>query len=404
MHQSRKITDDVYYVGGSDRRISRFENVFPVPDGIAYNSYLVLDEKTVLLDTVDLSVSRVFLENIEHLLNGRKLNYVIINHMECDHSCTLEELVLRYPDIQFIGNAKTFTFMKQFFKFPVDGHTIEVKEGSTLTTGKHTFSFHMAPMVHWPEVMMTYDTTEKIMFTSDAFGTFGALNGNIFVDELEDRILLLPEARRYYTNIVGKYGAQVQAVLKKIAPLDIRYICALHGPVWNNPKDIAWILDKYNKWSSYTPENEDIVIFYGSIYGNTENAVNVLSVKLAQLGVKNIKMYDVAEIDISYLIAEAFRAKVLVFASSSYNAGVFDKMEYLLLDLKAHNIQNRSVMLIENGSWAPSAAKAMNEIISGMKNINLLSHNLSIKSQLNPEQEEQINATAQVLKQALQTS
>lgn len=401
MHQSRQITNDIYYIGGSDRRISRFENVFPVPDGIAYNSYLVLDEKTVLLDTVDLSVSRVFLENVEYLLNGRKLDYVIINHMECDHSCTLEELVLRYPDVTFVGNAKTFTFMKQFFTFPVDNHTLEVKEGSTLNTGRHTFSFHLAPMVHWPEVMMTYDRADKIMFTSDAFGTFGALNGNIFIDELEDREFLLPEARRYYTNIVGKYGAQVQSVLKKLSPLEIEYLCPLHGPVWRGKEYISWFIDKYQKWSSYTPEADDVVIFYGTIYGNTENAANILALRLAELGVKNIKLYDVAETDISYLVAEAFRAKALVFASSSYNAGVFDRMEYLLLDLKAHNMQNRNVMVIENGSWAPSAAKAMNEIISGMKNINVINHGLSIKSQLQASQLEQIEAAAKAIKEVL---
>ena len=277
MYQQRNVLDNVFYLGSSDRRLNLFENAFPVPNGISYNSYLVVDEKTVLLDMVDKSVSKAFFENLEHALGERKLDYVVINHMEPDHTATLEELVYRYPEVTIVGNAKTFTFIKQFFTFDITNKTLEVKEGATLSSGQHTFSFYMAPMVHWPEVMVTYEHEHKMLFSADAFGTFGALSGNIFADEYDYKTEWPAEARRYYSNIVGKYGPQTLALLKKAANLDIDYICPLHGPIWREKEGISWIIDKYSHWAGYIPESDDVVIFYGSIYGGTEDASNHLA-------------------------------------------------------------------------------------------------------------------------------
>lgn len=402
MYQYRHIVDDIYFVGASDRRQSRFENAFPIPYGMSYNSYLVLDEKTVLLDTVDKSVAKVFFENLSQLLGERKLDYVIVNHMEPDHAATLDELVLRYPEVTIVGNAKTFTFIKQFFDFPLQGRMLEVKEGNTLETGKHSFRFYMAAMVHWPEVMVTYEENLKMLFSADAFGTFGALSGNVFADEMNWDTEILDEARRYYTNIVGKYGVQVQALLNKVSGLEIDYLCPLHGPMWRVQKQIAWFIEKYSKWSTYTPEDNEVVIFYATIYGGTEEVAGFLATELANRKIKHIKMYDVAETEVSYLVAEAFRAKVLVFASSSYNGGLFAKMESLLLDLKAHNLQNRHIALIENGSWALSAAKVMNEIISGMKKNTLIGETIHIKSSMKKEQIESVCSLADAIEKTIE--
>ncbi|MDD4511134.1 MAG: FprA family A-type flavoprotein, partial [Oscillospiraceae bacterium] len=325
MYCVKKITDDMSWIGGSDRRLALFENVFPIPRGVSYNAYVVLDEKTVLLDTVDKAVSSQFFENLAHVLDGRQLDYLVVNHMEPDHCGTMSELVLRYPEVKIVANAKTVTMIKQFFDFEIDSRVIVVKEGDTLSTGRHTFTFVMAPMVHWPEAMVTYDITDKILYSSDAFGTFGAINGNLFADEVDFETEWLPDARRYYTNIVGKYGTQVQALLKKAANLEINMICSLHGPVWR--KNIGWFIDKYLKWSSYTPEDQAVMIVYGSIYGNTENAANILASKLADAGVRNIAMYDASVTHPSVIVSEAFRCSHLVFASATYNAGIFCNME-----------------------------------------------------------------------------
>lgn len=393
MYCATKITDDIYYIGANDRRIALFENVFPVPRGVSYNSYLIMDEKTVLLDTVDRSVSGRFLENIEYLLGNEKaLDYVVINHMEPDHCATLSELVLRYPDVKIVGNAKVIAMIKQFFDFDIDSRAIIVKEGDTLSSGKHEFTFVMAPMVHWPEVMVTYDSYSKTLFSADAFGTFGALNGNIFADEVNFETEWLADARRYYTNIVGKYGAQVQTLLKKAAALDIQFICPLHGPVWR--ENISWYLDKYRHWSSYTPEENAVMIAYASVYGNTENAVDLLACRLAEKGVKNIAVYDVSATHPSVIVSESFRCSHLVFASTTYNGGIFVNMETALQDLKAHNLQNRKVALIENGSWAPASGRLMTEIFQSMKNIELLETKVTLKSSVKPEQKKAIDALA----------
>lgn len=395
MYCVKKITEDMYWIGASDRRLELFENVYPIPKGVSYNSYVILDEKTVLLDTVDHSVCSQFLENLEHVLDGRTLDYIIVNHMEPDHCASLAEVVIRYPEVKFVGNAKTFTMMKQFFDFDVDNRAVVIKEGDTISTGKHTLAFAMIPMVHWPEAMVTYDAYDKVLYSADAFGTFGALNGNIFADELNFEAEWLEEARRYLTNIVGKYGAQVQSALKKAAALDIEMICPLHGPVWR--ENLGWFIDKYQKWSTYTPEDHAVLIVYASIYGNTESAVNVLAGKISDAGEKNIAMYDVSKTDPSYILAEAFRCDRIVFACATYNAGLFPKMETLLSELKAHNFQNRKVAVIENGTWAISAGKQMKEILSSMKNMEIYDNTLTVKSSLKRDQMEELDGIVEFL-------
>lgn len=395
MYCVKKITEDMYWIGASDRRLELFENVYPIPKGVSYNSYVILDEKTVLLDTVDHSVCSQFLENLEHVLDGRTLDYIIVNHMEPDHCASLAEVVIRYPEVKFVGNAKTFTMMKQFFDFDVDNRAVVIKEGDTISTGKHTLAFAMIPMVHWPEAMVTYDAYDKVLYSADAFGTFGALNGNIFADELNFEAEWMEEARRYLTNIVGKYGAQVQSALKKAAALDIEMICPLHGPVWR--ENLGWFIDKYQKWSTYTPEDHAVLIVYASIYGNTESAVNVLAGKISDAGEKNIAMYDVSKTDPSYILAEAFRCDRIVFACPTYNAGLFPKMETLLSELKAHNFQNRKVAVIENGTWAISAGKQMKEILSSMKNMEIYDNTLTVKSSLKRDQMEELDGIVEFL-------
>lgn len=392
MYCTRKIKDDIYWVGGSDRRLNLFENVFPIPQGVSYNSYIITDEKTVLLDTVDKAISQQFFENLEYVLKGKDLDYLIVNHMEPDHCATMGELILRYPNVQIVGNAKTLNMIKQFFTFDIDSRFITVKEGDTIETGKHKLCFVMAPMVHWPEAMVTYDSTDKILFSADAFGTFGALNGNIFADELNFEADWLNDARRYYTNIVGKYGVQVQALLKKAGALEIETICPLHGPVWRD--NLGYIIDKYDKWSSYTPEENAVMIAYASVYGNTENAANILACKLADSGVKNIKMYDVSCTHPSVIVSEAFRCSHIVIASTTYNGGIFCNMETALLDLQAHSLQNRTVAIMQNGTWAATAGKKIAEIFNSMKNINILNDTVSVKSALKEPQIEEIDAIA----------
>lgn len=400
MHIVRNITEDIYFIGSSDRKITLFENIYPVPEGVSYNSYLISDEKTVLLDTVDKSIAKIFFENLKFTLAGRDLDYVVINHMEPDHAATLGELVEKYPNVTIVGNAKTFAMIGQFFDFNIT-KKLEVKEGDILNTGKHELKFIMAPMVHWPEVMFTFDTTDKILFSADAFGTFGALSGNIFADEINFDKYIVDEARRYYSNIVGKYGTQVLAVYKKLANLEMDIICPLHGPIYRDKESISKILQKYSLWASYEPEDNEVVIFCGTVYGGTEEACQLLANALANRKITNIKLYDTSAINPSYLLAEAFRAKVLVFASSSYNGGIFTSMEFLLSELKAHAMQNRDIVLIENGSWALSAGKVMNEFFDSMKNIRQISDMLSIKSAIKEEHMEAIENIADRIAESL---
>ena len=395
MHSTRKVKDDLIYVGGSDRRLSRFENLFPIPKGVSYNSYVLLDEKTVLFDTADESISRQYLENVVHALNGRPLDYMVVQHMEPDHCAMIDDMLRRYPEAKMVCSAKAVGMFAQFYGTDVAARALVVKEGDKLSTGEHTLHFVMAPMVHWPEVMVTYDEKDKILFSADAFGTFGALAGNIFDDEITFDATWMNDARRYYTNIVGKYGVQVQTLLKKAASLDIEMICPLHGPIWH--KDLGLLLEKYQKWSTYEPEDKTIMIAYATMYGNTENAANVLAGMLADKGVKNIAMYDVSETDVSELVAESFRCSHLVLAAPTYNSGIQPKMEAYLSDIKALNLQNRTVAVIDNGTWAATAGKQMIGMLEGMKNMTILENPISIKSALAENQLGALEALADEL-------
>ena len=388
MYCTRKLTEQVTWVGGSDRRLALFENLFPVPHGVSYNSYVIMDEKTAVLDTADAAISRQFLENVLHTLGGRPLDYLVVNHMEPDHCANIEALALRFPGMKIVGNAKTFTFMKQFYDLPLEERMITVKEGDTLSLGSHTLHFYMAPMVHWPEVMVTYESSEKLLFSADAFGTFGAVNGNLFSDEVNFDRDWLDDARRYYGNIVGKYGLQVQAALKKLSALDIAMICPLHGPVWR--ENLDYLLGKYDKWSRYEPEEKAVAIFYASMYGDTENAADILAAGLAEGGVRNIAMYDVSSTHISYLISEVFRCSHLVLAAPTYNNGIYPAMANLLHDMKALGLQNRTVALVENGSWAPVSGKLIRAELEGLKGFQLLEPVASLKSALKDGSREQL--------------
>lgn len=396
MHCTRKVTEDLIWVGGSDRRLALFENIFPIPRGVSYNSYLLKDEKTVLLDTVDRSIADQFLDNLNYALEGRSLDYVIVNHMEPDHCSLIRDIVERYPQVQVVGNAKTFTMIDQFFDFDLTGKTVTVKEGDILETGRHKLSFIMAPMVHWPEAMMTYDAADKILFSADAFGTFGALNGSIFADEVNFDRDWIKDARRYYTNIVGKYGAPVQAVLKKASGIEIEMICPLHGPIWR--ENLSYILEKYQTWSSYEPEDRAVMIAYASMYGNTENVVNVLACKLADAGIRNIAVYDVSNTHVSQLIAESFRCSHIVLAAPTYNGGIYPVMENYLNDMQALAVQKRTFAVLDNGTWASAAGKQMTEKLSGLKDVKILDTKINIKSALKEVQLEQLDALVAEIK------
>ena len=399
MYCTRKVAEDIYWIGGSDRRLALFENLFPIPRGVAYNSYLIMDEKTVVMDTVDASITRQFIENIAHVLQGRPLDYLVVNHMEPDHCANIEELLVRYPEMKIVGNAKTHNMIRQFYDADLEGKIITVKEGDTLALGKRTLHFFFAPMVHWPEVMVSWEETDKILFSADAFGSFGALNGNIFNDELNFDRDWLADARRYYTNIVGKYGPQVQNALKKLSALEIQMICPLHGPIWRS--DLGYLLDKYDKWSRYEPEDKAVAIMYASMYGNTENAANVLAAELAEAGVKNIAVYDVSNTHISELIAEVFRCSHLVLASPTYNNGIYPAMLNLLHDMKALNVQNRTVALMENGSWAPSSAKQVRALLDEMKGMEILEPVVTVKSALKEDSMNSLRELADTLVKSL---
>lgn len=392
MHCFRKVTEDLYWVGGSDRRLELFENIFPLTKGVSYNSYLLLDEKTVLFDATDHSIGRQFLENVKAVLGDRTLDYLVVNHMEPDHCAMIEDLALRYPDMKLIGNAKTFPMISQFFDFDLEGRTIMVKEGDTFSSGRHTLHFVMAPMVHWPEAMMTYDETDKVLFSADAFGTFGALNGNIFNDELDFDRDWLDEARRYYTNIVGKYGMQVQNVLKKAAGLDISVICPLHGPVWRT--DLDYIIGKYDIWSRYEPEEKGVMIAYASMYGNTENMAEIFAAALAEAGVKNIRMHNISKTHVSELISDSFKYSHIVLAAPTYNNGIYPLMDNYLEDMKALALQNRTVAVLGNGTWAPQSTKLMTAKIGELKNMRLLETSVTIKSAVKDSQREEIESLA----------
>ena len=395
MHNIRKITDDLYYIGGNDRKLSLFENVYPVPQGVSYNSYLLQDEKTALADTADSAIAPQFFENLQEALQGRPLDYLIVHHMEPDHCALIADLLRLHPETAVVTNAKAAKMIGQFFD-PVPAERLQiVSEGDTLCTGKHTLQFVMAPMVHWPEAMVSYDLTDHILFSADAFGTFGALDGHIYADEMDFEHDCLSEARRYYANIVGKYGVQVQAVLKKASALDIRMICPLHGPVWR--ENLEWFIGKYDQWSRYEPEEHGVLIIYGSIYGHTAMAAEKMAATLADKGVRRIAIYDASHTDVSHLLAEAFRYSHMVLSSATYNAGIFTPMEQLLTEMKLHNLQKRSVAIIENGTWAAQSGKAMRELLAQMKLMTVIGDNLSLLSAMKTTQLEDMEALADLL-------
>lgn len=391
MHCTRKISENVYWVGGNDRRLAMFEGVYSVPAGVSYNSYVLLDQKIAVMDTVDPAVSKVYFENLEYVLGTRKPDYLVVHHMEPDHAATIGDFARRYPETQIVCNAKILAMIKQFFDFDIDLRAYVVKEGDTLSLGEHTLAFVNAPMVHWPEVMMSYEQKEGILFSADAFGCFGAINGAIFADEVDFDRDYLDEARRYYTNIVGKYGTQVTVALKKASALDIKYLCPLHGFVWR--KNIGYFVDKYIKWATYTPEKNGVMIAYASIYGNTANAAEILSVALREKGIETV-MFDVSVTPASEIIAETFKYSHAVFASATYNAGIFVTMDELLRDIAAHNIQNRTVAFVQNGSWAPSAGKQMREIMESVKNTTFIDNIVDIRSSVKDGTRESLMALA----------
>lgn len=366
---NHNVTDSVVYIGVDDKTIDLFESQYVVPNGVSYNSYLIEDEKLAVMDTVDARKTAEWLDNLETALHGRTPDYLVVLHMEPDHAGSIQVLAEKYPEMKLVGNTKTFTMMQQFFTMDLADRVVTVKEGDTLALGSRTLTFVFAPMVHWPEVMVAYESKDKILFAADGFGKFGAL------DTDEDWAC---EARRYYFNIVGKYGAQVQALLKKASALDIQKICPLHGPVLT--ENLGYYLDKYNTWSSYAPEDDGVLVAYASIHGHTAKAAKKMADILKAKGAKKVVLTDLARDDMSEAIENAFRYDKLLLAAASYNADVFPCMESFLLHLKGKNYQNRTVGIMENGTWAPSAAKCMKEIVGKMKNIRLCETVVTIKS------------------------
>ena len=406
MHSVRKVTDDLYWVGANDHRLTLFENIHPIPVGVSYNAYVLKDEQTVLFDTVDWSACRQLLENLDYLLGDRQLDVLLINHMEPDHGASIEEILLRYPKCKVISTEKAFMFMRQF-GFDIDEHElIEVSEGDTYCFGAHTVTFVSAPMVHWPEAMVTLDVTNGVLFSADAFGSFIALDGKLFNDEVNFDRDWLDEARRYYTNIVGKYGPQVQLLLGKAAAVldKIKIICPLHGPVWHT--ELGYIIDKYQHWSTYTPEDSDgVMVVYASMYGNTESAAQALAAKLVERGVNNVRVYDVSNTHVSYLISETFRCSHIVLASVTYNLGIYPVIKNYLEDMKALNLQNRTFAIVENGSWACKSGDLMQKFLDEeMKNMTVLNERVSLSSALSSEKEAELDFMADAIADSVKSA
>ncbi|WP_125153244.1 FprA family A-type flavoprotein [Clostridium rectalis] len=398
MYCVRNVTEDLYWVGGNDRRLALFENIHPIERGVSYNSYLLIDNKTVLFDTVDWSICRQFIENIRAVLEDRDLDYMVINHMEPDHAACIEEILLRYPKVKIVCSKKASMFMNQF-GFNIHDNVIEVKEGDNLSFGKHNVTFIAAPMIHWPEAMVTYDTTDGVLFSADAFGSFGALDGKLFNDEVDFHKDWIDEARRYYTNIVGKYGPHVQALLKKASNIQIKMICPLHGPVWRN--DFGYFLDKYDKWSRYEPEKKGVMIVYGTMYGNTEAAANDLATRLVKKGITNVVMYDVSKTHVSYLISESFKYSHIVLASVTYNLKIYPPMLNYIMDMKALNLQKRTFALIENGSWAPQSGKLMRELLNDMKDMTILDSDITVNSSMKEQDKDSMESICESIIQSM---
>ena len=398
MYCVRNITEDLYWVGANDHRLHLFENIHPIPHGVSYNAYLLLDKETVLFDTVDWSACRQLLENLDHLLDGRTLDWLVVNHMEPDHGACVEQILLRYPQVKVISTEKSFMLMRQFGFHPDEHECVTVAEGDTHCFGTHTVTFVAAPMVHWPEAMVTFDTTNGVLFSADAFGSFIALDGKLFADEVNFDRDWLDEARRYLVNIVGKYGPHIQLLLKKAGGIvdKIKYICPLHGPVWR--EDFGYFIDKYDKWSRYEPEETGVMIAYASMYGNTEAAAQALASRLCEKGCTNVKVHDVSNTHVSYLISDAFKYSHIVLASVTYNLGIYPVMHNFLMDMKALNMQNRTFALIENGSWACKSGDLMQKFIDEeLKNMTVLNERLSIASSMGADKHIDLDALADAI-------
>lgn len=387
MHNTVKISKDLYWVGVGDRRLPRFENIFPLTSGVNYNSYLITDEKTCLLDTVDPDVSEQFIDNIQHILGDRPLDYLVINHMEPDHCGSIERVAQLYPDVKLVGNTKTFMFLEQFYEADLSANYVVVRDGDEISLGSRTLRFLLAPLVHWPEVMNTYDVENKILFSADAFGNFGVLNGNLYADEVDFHKDWLDEARRYYINIVGRHGRNVQNLFKKLRAIEIDMICSLHGHIYRTKEDVELMMSKYDLWSSYTPEKEGVILVYSTMYGNTELVMNLIASKLAQKGVRDIVMYDVSNTDFSYIISKLHEHSHAIFGIQNYNTTLYPKMDALVRELLHTNYQNRKVGLVCNSSWGGKALPEMKAYLQSGKNLVEIVEPLNIMSALKPDQE-----------------
>lgn len=402
MNNTRNISKDIIWVGGNDRRLALFENLFPLREGISYNSYIILDEKTALMDTVDNSISQLFLENIEEALGGRDLDYMVVQHMEPDHCSNIEAIIRRYPNIKFVGNKTTFKFFEQFYpNDSFESHYYLVKESDELSLGKHNLKFIMAPSVHWPEVMVSYDETSKILFSADAFGSFNPIDGNLFTDEIDFRPRMEYESRRYYSNIVGKFGINVQRLLDKLSNLEIDMILSLHGPLYRTQEHIVFIVSRYQKWAAFEPETQGVVMCVGSMYGNTQNAAEKLATMLADKGVKNIKIHDISRTDPSDCIADMWQYSNIVFAAPNYNGDLFYKAENLMNEANRLNLKNRKVSFISNKTWGGVAIKTMLAHFDDPKNFEIVGDQVILDSSLKQVNVDQLEALADSIVQSL---
>lgn len=399
MYCYTKIQEDMYWIGGNDRKLSMFEGAIPMTEGMAYNSYFIDDEKTVVLDTVDDSVVRVFDDNLNHLLNGRGLDYIIVNHVEPDHSSSLCELVRRHPETKIVATSKIKNMLKNYVSWNLDDNFLQVEEGEELSTGKHVFTFVNTPMVHWPEVMMTYEKTTGTLFSADAFGIFGAHDGNIFADCYDFDRDWLPAARRYYTTIVGKFGKFTMGALKKASGLDIKMICPLHGYIIR--KDFEKYLAAYTAWGTYTAEEQGVLVLYASPYGNTKNGAEILANELAAKGVDKMKLIDVSHADPMYILPEVFRFSNLVIATTTYNGDMFIKMEEALTELRSMGVSNKKVSIIQSGSWAPTAGKKVQEMTDQLTGTEYVGDMVTIKGTVKEDSREALVALADAIAESL---
>ncbi len=395
-----RIKDDIYWIGGDDMTAGLFEGSFPIPEGVSYNSYVIMDEKTCLLDTCDMSIAPRFWKNLRQVLDGRPLDYIVINHMEPDHGACIMQILDSYPDVTVVGNTKTFDMLNNFYHI-VPKNRLEVKEGDLLCLGEHTLKFYFAVMIHWPEVMFSYDVKDRILFSADAFGTFKTLSGALYADEVDFDRDYLDEARRYYSNIVGKYGSKVQAVFEKLEGVSIDMICPLHGPIWRGDH-IGYIMEKYFLWSTYEPEENGVVIAYASMYGNTASVAERLAIMLKSRGVGSVTMYDVTRVHPSYVVSDAFKFSNIVLAAPTYNNHLHPTMSAVLEEMEIMTVQNRNYSLIGNGSWAPQAAKVMEERMSSFKGMTRIGEPFVIKSSMRPEQIQDLEALADAIVASLE--